>query len=235
MSADVLLGLQWGDEGKGKIVDFISDKFDLIARFQGGPNAGHTILINQKKYVLHTVPSGIFNKNVKNLIGNGVVIDPVTLCKELEILEKNAVDYSNNLMISRKAHLIIPTHKHLDAASELAKGKRKIGSTLRGITPTYMDKTGRNGLRIGDIELNSFEKKLIDLIKKHKSILKYYNYNAEIDSEIDLWMKSIEKIKKIKFIDSSYFLNDFMSKGKKVLAEGAQEPYLTSISEHTHL
>ena len=222
MSADVLLGLQWGDEGKGKIVDFISDKFDLIARFQGGPNAGHTILINQKKYVLHTVPSGIFNKNVKNLIGNGVVIDPVTLCKELEILEKNAVDYSNNLMISRKAHLIIPTHKHLDAASELAKGKRKIGSTLRGITPTYMDKTGRNGLRIGDIELNSFEKKLIDLIKKHKSILKYYNYNAEIDSEIDLWMKSIEKIKKIKFIDSSYFLNDFMSKGKKVLAEGAQ-------------
>ena len=159
---------------------------------------------------------------MKNLIGNGVVIDPVTLCKELEILEKNAVDYSNNLMISRKAHLIIPTHKHLDAASELAKGKRKIGSTLRGITPTYMDKTGRNGLRIGDIELNSFEKKLIDLIKKHKSILKYYNYNAEIDSEIDLWMKSIEKIKKIKFIDSSYFLNDFMSKGKKVLAEGAQ-------------
>tara|TARA_B100001287_G_scaffold180450_1_gene152150 strand:+ start:2013 stop:3278 length:1266 start_codon:yes stop_codon:yes gene_type:complete len=222
MSADVLLGLQWGDEGKGKIVDFISDKFDLIARFQGGPNAGHTILINQKKYVLHTIPSGIFNKNVQNLIGNGVVIDPVTLCKELEILEKNAVDYSNNLMISRKAHLIIPTHKHLDAASELAKGKRKIGSTLRGITPTYMDKTGRNGLRIGDIELNSFEKKLIDLIKKHKSILKYYNYNEEIDSEIDLWMKSIEKIKKIKFINSSYFLNDFMSKGKKVLAEGAQ-------------
>lgn len=222
MSTDVLLGLQWGDEGKGKIVDFISNDYDLIARFQGGPNAGHTILIDQKKYVLHTIPSGIFNKNVQNLIGNGVVIDPITLCKELELLENNGVDYSNNLMISRKAHLIIPTHKHLDAASELSKGKRKIGSTLRGITPTYMDKTGRNGLRIGDIELNSFEKKLNDLIKKHKSILNFYNYDKDIQLEIDEWIESIEKIKKIKFVNSSYFLNDFISKGKKILAEGAQ-------------
>lgn len=222
MSTDVLLGLQWGDEGKGKIVDFISNDYDLIARFQGGPNAGHTILIDQKKYVLHTIPSGIFNKNVQNLIGNGVVIDPITLCKELELLDNNGVDYSNNLMISRKAHLIIPTHKHLDAASELSKGKRKIGSTLRGITPTYMDKTGRNGLRIGDIELNSFEKKLNDLIKKHKSILNFYNYDKDIQLEIDEWIKSIEKIKKIKFVNSSYFLNDFISKGKKILAEGAQ-------------
>ena len=222
MSTDVLLGLQWGDEGKGKIVDFISNDYDLIARFQGGPNAGHTILIDQKKYVLHTIPSGIFNKNVQNLIGNGVVIDPITLCKELELLDNNGVDYINNLMISRKAHLIIPTHKHLDAASELSKGKRKIGSTLRGITPTYMDKTGRNGLRIGDIELNSFEKKLKDLIKKHKSILNFYNYDKDIQLEIDEWIESIEKIKKIKFVNSSYFLNDFMSKGKKILAEGAQ-------------
>ena len=222
MSTDVLLGLQWGDEGKGKIVDFISNDYDLIARFQGGPNAGHTILIDQKKYVLHTIPSGIFNKNVQNLIGNGVVIDPITLCKELELLDNNGVDYSNNLMISRKAHLIIPTHKHLDAASELSKGKRKIGSTLRGITPTYMDKTGRNGLRIGDIELNSFEKKLNDLIKKHKSILNFYNYDKDIQLEIDEWIESIEKIKKIKFVNSSYFLNDFISKGKKILAEGAQ-------------
>ena len=222
MSTDVLLGLQWGDEGKGKIVDFISNDYDLIARFQGGPNAGHTILIDQKKYVLHTIPSGIFNKNVQNLIGNGVVIDPITLCKELELLDNNGVDYSNNLMISRKAHLIIPTHKHLDAASELSKGKRKIGSTLRGITPTYMDKTGRNGLRIGDIELSSFEKKLNDLIKKHKSILNFYNYDKDIQLEIDEWIESIEKIKKIKFINSSYFLNDFISKGKKILAEGAQ-------------
>ena len=222
MSTDVLLGLQWGDEGKGKIVDFISNDYDLIARFQGGPNAGHTILIDQKKYVLHTIPSGIFNKNVQNLIGNGVVIDPITLCKELELLDNNGVDYSNNLMISRKAHLIIPTHKHLDAASELSKGKRKIGSTLRGITPTYMDKTGRNGLRIGDIELDSFEKKLNDLIKKHKSILNFYNYDKNIQLEIDEWIESIEKIKKIKFVNSSYFLNDFISKGKKILAEGAQ-------------
>ena len=222
MSTDVLLGLQWGDEGKGKIVDFISNDYDLIARFQGGPNAGHTILIDQKKYVLHTIPSGIFNKNVQNLIGNGVVIDPITLCKELELLDNNGVDYSNNLMISRKAHLIIPTHKHLDAASELSKGKRKIGSTLRGITPTYMDKTGRNGLRIGDIELDSFEKKLNDLIKKHKSILNFYNYDKDIQLEIDEWIESIEKIKKIKFVNSSYFLNDFISKGKKILAEGAQ-------------
>tara|TARA_B100000575_G_scaffold57032_1_gene42941 strand:+ start:1138 stop:2403 length:1266 start_codon:yes stop_codon:yes gene_type:complete len=222
MSTDVLLGLQWGDEGKGKIVDFISNDYDLIARFQGGPNAGHTILIDQKKYVLHTIPSGIFNKNVQNLIGNGVVIDPITLCKELELLDNNGVDYSNNLMISRKAHLIIPTHKHLDAASELSKGKRKIGSTLRGITPTYMDKTGRNGLRIGDIELNIFEKKLNDLIKKHKSILNFYNYDKDIQLEIDEWIESIEKIKKIKFVNSSYFLNDFISKGKKILAEGAQ-------------
>ena len=222
MSTDVLLGLQWGDEGKGKIVDFISNDYDLIARFQGGPNAGHTILIDQKKYVLHTIPSGIFNKNVQNLIGNGVVIDPITLCKELELLDNNGVDYINNLMISRKAHLIIPTHKHLDAASELSKGKRKIGSTLRGITPTYMDKTGRNGLRIGDIELNSFEKKLNDLINKHKSILNFYNYDKDIQHEVDEWIESIEKIKKIKFVNSSYFLNDFMSKGKKILAEGAQ-------------
>ena len=222
MSTDVLLGLQWGDEGKGKIVDFISNDYDLIARFQGGPNAGHTILIDQKKYVLHTIPSGIFNKNVQNLIGNGVVIDPITLCKELELLDNNGVDYSNNLMISRKAHLIIPTHKHLDAASELSKGKRKIGSTLRGITPTYMDKTGRNGLRIGDIELNIFEKKLNDLIKKHKSILNFYNYDKDIQHEVDEWIESIEKIKKIKFVNSSYFLNDFISKGKKILAEGAQ-------------
>ena len=141
MSVDVLLGLQWGDEGKGKIVDFISKKYDIIARFQGGPNAGHTIIFNNQKYVLHTIPSGIFNQKVQNIIGNGVVIDPVTLCAELDMLKKMNINYTNNLFISRKAHLIIPTHKHLDAASELAKGKNKIGSTLRGITPTYMDKT----------------------------------------------------------------------------------------------
>lgn len=222
MSVDVLLGLQWGDEGKGKIVDFISKKYDIIARFQGGPNAGHTIYINQKKHVLHTVPSGIFNKNVQNVIGNGVVIDPVTLAKELDQLEKVGVNYKENLFISRKAHLIIPTHKHLDAASELAKGKKKIGSTLRGITPTYMDKTGRNGLRIGDIELNVFNEKFTNLINKHKTLLQYYNYDKDISKDIKIWMDSIKKIQEIEFIDSEYFLNQQLEQDKKILAEGAQ-------------
>ncbi|MAQ47383.1 MAG: adenylosuccinate synthase [Flavobacteriales bacterium] len=222
MSVDVLLGLQWGDEGKGKIVDFISKKYDVIARFQGGPNAGHTIYINQKKHVLHTVPSGIFNKNVQNIIGNGVVIDPVTLAKELSQLEKIGIDYRKNLFISRKAHLIIPTHKHLDAASELAKGKKKIGSTLRGITPTYMDKTGRNGLRIGDIELQGFNEKFNNLTNKHKTLLQYYNYENDISNDIEIWMDSINKIQEIQFIDSEYFLNEKLKQNKKILAEGAQ-------------
>ena len=219
---DVLLGLQWGDEGKGKIVDFISKKYDIIARFQGGPNAGHTIIFNNTKYVLHTIPSGIFNQNVQNIIGNGVVIDPVTLCTELDMLNKMGINYINNLYISRKAHLIIPTHKHLDAASETAKGKNKIGSTLRGITPTYMDKTGRNGLRIGDCELNDFESKFYNLIEKHKQLLSHYNYKSDYDKDIELWFKAIKRIKKIPFIDSEYFLNDALLKKKTILAEGAQ-------------
>ena len=222
MSVDVLLGLQWGDEGKGKIVDFISKKYDVIARFQGGPNAGHTIYINKKKHVLHTIPSGIFNKNVQNIIGNGVVIDPVTLAKELDQLTKIGVDYAKNLFISRKAHLIIPTHKHLDAASELAKGQKKIGSTLRGITPTYMDKTGRNGLRIGDIELQGFNKKFNNLTNKHKTLLQYYNYENDISNDIKIWMDSIKKIQEIQFIDSEYFLNEKLEQNQKILAEGAQ-------------
>ena len=222
MSVDVLLGLQWGDEGKGKVVDFISKKYDIIARFQGGPNAGHTIYINHKKHVLHTVPSGIFNKNVQNVIGNGVVIDPVTLAKELDQLEKVGVNYKENLFISRKAHLIIPTHKHLDAASEIAKGKKKIGSTLRGITPTYMDKTGRNGLRIGDIELKGFNDQFNNLTNKHKTLLQYYNYDKDISKDIAIWMDAIKKIQEIEFIDSEYFLNKKLEQNKKILAEGAQ-------------
>ena len=222
MSVDVLLGLQWGDEGKGKIVDFISQKYDIIARFQGGPNAGHTIKFNNQKYVLHTIPSGIFNQNVQNIIGNGVVIDPVTLCAELDMLDNMNIDYTNNLFISRKAHLIIPTHKHLDAASEIAKGKNKIGSTLRGITPTYMDKTGRNGVRIGDCELDDFETKFHNLINKHKQLLKHYNYKVDLNQEIELWFKAINKIKAIPFINSEYILHEALSKKKKILAEGAQ-------------
>ena len=222
MSVDVLLGLQWGDEGKGKIVDFISKNYNCIARFQGGPNAGHTIKFNNQKYVLHTIPSGIFNQNVQNIIGNGVVIDPVTLCAELDMLSDMNIDYSHNLFISRKAHLIVPTHKHLDAASEMAKGKHKIGSTLRGITPTYMDKTGRNGLRIGDCELDSFDVKFYNLINKHKQLLKHYNYKADLENEIELWFQAIDKIKNIPFINSEYMLQEALTKKKKILAEGAQ-------------
>ena len=223
MSVDVLLGLQWGDEGKGKIVDFIGNKYDIIARFQGGPNAGHTIYINNQKHVLHTIPSGIFNENVQNVIGNGVVIDPITLAEELEKLKCIGIDYRKNLYISRKAHLIIPTHKHLDAASEISKGRKKIGSTLRGIGPTYMDKTGRNGIRIGDIELDEFENKFNNLIKKHKTILKHYNYTATtIKKDIKLWFSAIQKIKTIEFIDSEYFFEKAINKKKKILAEGAQ-------------
>ena len=222
MSVDVLLGLQWGDEGKGKIVDFLSNKYKIIARFQGGPNAGHTIKFNNQKYVLHTIPSGIFNKNVKNIIGNGVVIDPVTLCSELDMLEEMNINYKNNLFISRKAHLIIPTHKHLDAASEMSKGKKKIGSTLRGITPTYMDKTGRNGLRIGDCEHDDFKQKFQNLTNKHKQILKHYNYQETFNNEIELWFKAIEKIKSIPFIDSEYLLQEAIENKTSILAEGAQ-------------
>ncbi len=222
MSVDVLLGLQWGDEGKGKIVDFLSSKYSIIARFQGGPNAGHTIKFNNQKYVLHTIPSGIFNKNVKNIIGNGVVIDPVTLCEELDMLDKMNINYKNNLFISRKAHLIIPTHKHLDSASEMSKGKKKIGSTLRGITPTYMDKTGRNGLRIGDCENDNFKQKFQNLTDKHKQILKYYNYQETFNDELELWFKAIEKIKSIPFIDSEYLLQEAMENKSSILAEGAQ-------------
>jgi len=222
MSLDVLLGLQWGDEGKGKIVDFISKKYDLIARFQGGPNAGHTIRFDNKKYVLHTIPSGVFNQKVKNVIGNGVVIDPITLSEELKKLELSNIEYKDNLFISRKAHLIIPTHKHLDAASEIAKGNKKIGSTLKGIGPTYMDKTGRNGLRIGDIELNNFHEKFNQLTNKHKKILHNYNYSRELKNDIKIWFDAIEKIKQIKFVDSEYFFETELEQGKNILAEGAQ-------------
>ena len=221
MSLDVLLGLQWGDEGKGKIVDFVSKKYDIIARFQGGPNAGHTIIFNNQKHILHTIPSGIFNEKVKNVIGNGVVIDPVTLSTELSKLEQLGINYQN-LFISRKAHLIIPTHKHLDRASEIAKGEQKIGSTLRGIGPTYMDKTGRNGLRIGDIELTDFHEKFKNLTNKHKNILSQYNYQERFEDDIELWFKAIEKIKQIKFIDSEYFFEDAIEHKQQILAEGAQ-------------
>jgi adenylosuccinate synthase len=238
MGVDVLLGLQWGDEGKGKIVDVLTPQYDIIARFQGGPNAGHTLEFEGIKHVLHTIPSGIFRNDVMNIIGNGVVIDPVILKKEIKQLEKLNVDVQSKLLISKKAHLILPTHKLLDQASEIAKGKQKIGSTLKGIGPTYMDKTGRNGLRIGDISSVDFNKKYLKLKEKHFKILKDSTLLKNLDSTESEFLKSIEYIKKFKHIDSEHYLNKASKNGKKILAEGAQGtlldidfgtyPYVTS-------
>ncbi|MFZ9588033.1 MAG: adenylosuccinate synthetase, partial [Crocinitomicaceae bacterium] len=193
MKVDVLLGLQWGDEGKGKIVDVLTPQYDIIARFQGGPNAGHTLEFNGIKHVLHTIPSGIFHPNVVNLVGNGVVIDPVIFKGELDKLAPFNIDFENRLLLSKKAHLILPTHRLLDAASETAKGKNKIGSTLKGIGPTYMDKTGRNGLRVGDIFSPNFQEKYDILVEKHVGMLKHYEgFEYDLASLEKPWMEAIE-------------------------------------------
>tara|TARA_B100000900_G_C20581400_1_gene717698 strand:+ start:888 stop:2150 length:1263 start_codon:yes stop_codon:yes gene_type:complete len=221
MKTDILLGLQWGDEGKGKIVDVLTKKYDIIARFQGGPNAGHTLEFDGIKHVLHTIPSGIFHKGVTNLIGNGVVIDPVIFQKEIDNIEKLNIEFSK-LIISKKAHLILPTHKLLDAASEKAKGKLKIGSTLKGIGPTYMDKTGRNGLRVGDVSLPKFKEKYNALKNKHIQLLNFYDYDYSLKDLEDEWFKSLETLKKFEHIDSEHYINQQIKDGKKILAEGAQ-------------
>ena len=224
MSLDVLLGLQWGDEGKGKIVDAITGSYDIIARFQGGPNAGHTIEFEGNKHVLHTIPSGIFNTNAINLIGNGVVIDPVIFENEINGLQKFNLDINSKLLISNRAHIILPTHKMIDASSEASKGKKKIGSTLKGIGPTYMDKTGRNGIRIGDLKSDNWTDKYNALRDKHLTILS--NFKIKIDLDLDKleddFMGSIEILKKFNFINSEDFLNTSLISGKRVLAEGAQ-------------
>ena len=201
MAVDVLLGLQWGDEGKGKIVDVLTSKYDIIARFQGGPNAGHTLEFDGIKHVLHTIPSGIFHPTAINVIGNGVVIDPIIFKKELEGLKKLNVNFKEKLFISRKAHLILPSHKLLDAASEHAKGKDKIGSTLKGIGPTYMDKTGRNGLRIGDVELPDFKSRYTRLVKKHKQLLNHFDFEYDVEAMEKEWFNAIELLKDMHFID----------------------------------
>ncbi len=224
MTVDLLLGLQWGDEGKGKIVDALTQNYDIIARFQGGPNAGHTIVFDENKYILHTIPSGIFHKTALNVVGNGVVIDPVIFKNELENLDKYSVNYFDNLLISRKAHLILPTHRLLDAVSEASKGKMKIGSTLKGIGPAYMDKTGRNGMRVGDLELNNWKEKYRFLTEKHIKMLHFFEvdiqYNLkELEEEFS---EGIKKLKTLQFIDSEEFLNNAVKEGKKILAEGAQ-------------
>jgi adenylosuccinate synthase len=222
MAADVLLGLQWGDEGKGKIVDVLTKQYDIIARFQGGPNAGHTLEFDGIKHVLHTIPSGIFHKEVTNLIGNGVVIDPIIFKKEIEALLKYDENITERLLISRKAHLILPTHRILDAASEASKGKKKIGSTLKGIGPTYMDKTGRNGLRIGDTELASYKQSYEALVEKHKALLSLYDFDYNLEEMEQEWFDAVEYIKSFQLVDSEVWIAEQMAAGKKILAEGAQ-------------
>ncbi|MBK22177.1 MAG: adenylosuccinate synthase [Flavobacteriales bacterium] len=222
MKVDVLLGLQWGDEGKGKIVDVFTPKYDIIARFQGGPNAGHTLEFDGIKHVLHTIPSGIFHKNTINIIGNGVVMDPIIFEKEIKELKALNVDVKHKLVISRKTHLILPTHRVLDAASEAAKGKNKIGSTLKGIGPTYMDKTGRNGLRVGDLELNDFQQRYDALVNKHIELLKQFDFEYDYKEEEEKWMKSLETLKELTFVDSEHYIGEAMKAGKSILAEGAQ-------------
>jgi len=224
MTVDLLLGLQWGDEGKGKIVDVLTSSYDIIARFQGGPNAGHTLEFEGNKHVLHTIPSGIFHPKAVNLIGNGVVIDPVIFMKEIKNLAPYNINFDEKLLISKKAHLILPTHRLLDAASEASKGKSKIGSTLKGIGPTYMDKTGRNGIRVGDIFASNWEEKYQKLTHKHLEILKNFE-GAEADQLETLereFLKSIDALRTFKIVDSEHYLHQAQKAGKKILAEGAQ-------------
>ena len=224
MTVDLLLGLQWGDEGKGKIVDVLTSSYDIIARFQGGPNAGHTLEFEGNKHVLHTIPSGIFHPKAVNIIGNGVVIDPVIFIQEIENLAPYGINFDEKLLISKKAHLILPTHRLLDAASEASKGKAKIGSTLKGIGPTYMDKTGRNGIRVGDIFSPDWNEKFKKLTQKHMEMLKGFEGKIEYDFEEmeAVFMKNIEALKKFKIVDSEHYLHEAQKAGKKILAEGAQ-------------
>ena len=238
MKLNVLLGLQWGDEGKGKIVDVFASRYDVVARFQGGPNAGHSLEFGNVKHILHNIPSGVFHKNIHNVIGNGVVLDPVIFREEVEELKHKGINLNNNLAISRKAHLILPTHRILDAASESAKGKSKIGSTLKGIGPTYMDKTGRNGLRVGDIESHDFREKYNFLKKKHQDLLAQYDFQYSLEDKEKEWFEAVESLRQFAFVDSEHLINQYLGQDKSVLAEGAQGtlldidfgsyPYVTS-------
>lgn len=222
MKVDVVLGLQWGDEGKGKIVDVLAASYPIVARFQGGPNAGHSLHFEGKKFVLHSVPSGVFRKGVVNVIGNGVVIDPIIFKHECEEIEAMGVPIRERVMISKKAHLILPTHRIIDAASEASKGKSKIGSTLKGIGPTYMDKTGRNGLRVGDILTEDFTERFTSLKNKHKVFLKQYDFEYNAEEHEAEWLEAIEYMRSFNLIDGEYVVNKFLADNKKILAEGAQ-------------
>lgn len=235
---DVILGLQWGDEGKGKIVDYFAKDYDLVARFQGGPNAGHTLYVEDKKVVLHQIPSGVFHKGVINLIGNGVVLDPVTLKRECDTVASFGIDLKKNLFIAERTHLILPTHRALDKAAELSKGNQKIGSTLKGIGPTYMDKTGRNGLRVGDLLDKSFTTSYIKLRLKHQRLLDNYNFQEDITAWEEEFFEAVEFLKELNIVNGEYFINEQIRAGKRILAEGAQGsmldidfgtfPYVTS-------
>ncbi len=230
MKVDVILGLQWGDEGKGKIVDVLTPGYDIVARFQGGPNAGHTIEFNQNKFVLHTIPSGIFYPEKINLVGNGVILDTYIFRKEIENLQTHGIDATYNLFISRRAHLITPTHRLLDAASETSKGASKIGSTLKGIGPTYTDKIGRNGLRVGDIQAAGFKENYRALRDHHLALIRFMGYDEHsfqidklpFDEYEQRWLEAAEYLGTLKLVDSEYFIHENLRKGKKVLAEGAQ-------------
>jgi len=219
---DVILGLQWGDEGKGKIVDYFADNYEVVARFQGGPNAGHTLYVDGKKIVLHQIPSGIFHEEKTNLIGNGVVLDAVTLKRECENVAAFGVNYKKNLYISERTHLILPTHRAIDKASELSKGNEKIGSTLKGIGPAYMDKTGRNGLRVGNLLDKSFTTEYIKLRLKHQKILESFNFQEDISAWEEEFFEAIEFLREFKIVNGEYFINDKIQQGQRVLAEGAQ-------------
>jgi adenylosuccinate synthase len=244
MKMDVLLGLQWGDEGKGKIVDVLAPKYEIVARFQGGPNAGHTLEFDGIKHVLHQIPSGIFRPQILNIIGNGVVLDPIVLKKEIDGLGKFSIDYMKNLVISKKATIIIPTHKLLDAAMETAKGDKKIGSTLKGIGPTYQDKIGRTALRVGDILNPDFKEKYQALVEKHKTTLSFYNHPTDALPEMEeQFFAAVDFFKTLNLIDSEYVVNDALASNKRILAEGAQGslldidfgsyPFVTSSSTMT--
>jgi adenylosuccinate synthase len=219
---DVILGLQWGDEGKGKIVDYFAPNYDVVARFQGGPNAGHTLYVKDKKIVLHQIPSGIFHEDKINLIGNGVVLDPVTLKRECETVKPFVADFRKNLFISQRAHVILPTHRALDKASEALKGNDKIGSTLKGIGPAYMDKTGRNGIRVGDLLDKNFTSHYIKLRLKHQKLLDSMNFNEDISAWEEEFLEAMDFMRQFKIVNGEYFINDKIAQGKKVLAEGAQ-------------
>lgn len=222
MMTDIILGLQWGDEGKGKIVDYFAKNYDIVARFQGGPNAGHTIYVGDQKIVLHQIPSGIFHQDKINLVGNGVVLDAVTLKKECDTIASFGADVRKNLFISERTHLILPTHRALDKASELSKGSDKIGSTLKGIGPAYMDKTGRNGLRVGDLLDKHFTTNYIRLRLKHQRLLDGFNFNEDIGAWEEEFFEAIEFLRTLNIVNGEYFINEQLAAGKKVLAEGAQ-------------